>query len=339
MKKILKLLIVALFVTVMSFTMESVKAYTLTAQDIVKYINGLDKLGSRYRLVANGNTIKFYREDELIESLDIDGDYIEYIYVEDQEPDPDNIIKYMIVDAYKEHMNLISDAFEVNPNFKNTQNYTEEYRQELYNIYGIYEYSVLDDEQNITTVHIKFSLDTDKHNKLFMDAFILKSDLTDEEKAPYLVTPKLAYEDLKKNKVTIFPSNFNTSIFPESNYCHVYRSEEENGEYIKITDKKVICNGEYGVIDDTLTPGKTYYYKARMVYTNILSDTLVVTTPDGVTTTTKNIQTTTTHETTTALQENPKTGVSSHIVLSMIVASIGIVLIILLKRKKPFEQI
>ena len=336
MKRILKNIICVAITLMFCFMACNVKAYTLTAQDIVDFINQTGNLGSDEKLVANGNTIKYYVNDELDSSYDINKDYIEFS--SENPEDSDNDIYRLIFFAFYEHVEGLFQSF-ILEDGEESGPMSMLAADDAYNKYGMYIKNYTD-QNNQRQTHCKFSLDQDKLNETFMKKFKFREDLSDERRAFLTITPEMSVEDLKKTEVKIFPTNTNATVYSGINYCYIYRSNTPDGEYVKITDKKVKCNGEYGVLDNTLSPGETYYYKARMVFTNVLSEPLEVTTLAGSTTTTKKTEieesTTSTEK---AAPDNPKTGVSSHIIITSIVVMMGIVAMALLRKNKTFRQI
>ncbi len=330
MKKVLYFLSIFTILTV--FIPHDVKAYILTAQDIV---NDIDKslISENEKVVANGNKFEYYYKDELVDSYDMSKGYIECY--NDIFTEPGNEAKGIILVYLDLYVPFTDTSFDIVDEYKDYYNFSKEKKDSIFDKYGIYfENVTVDDEEKVL---IKVTFDIDKLDKLFLETRVIKNDLSENEKQSLYSTPDLLAEDIKKNEITLFPHNTIADLPEEYNYCYVYRSTKIDGEYVKLPGKMIKCNGEYAIIDDTLEPNTTYYYKARAMYTNVLSDPIEVTTLKGKTIT----QNANTDEktTTTKVPDNPKTGLSSHIFATVLISVLGIISMLILRKNKVFGQL
>ncbi len=126
--------------------------------------------------------------------------------------------------------------------------------------------------------YVKMSLDTSKIDNLFAD-YKSNADNNPESNPILDLIPTLEAREITSNSVTLYPSIDYTPTDPEETVnCYIYRSNEENGEYSKISDWAVNCLGEVGLKDEGLESNTTYYYKAVVQDGTKFSNPLKVTT-------------------------------------------------------------
>lgn len=202
-------------------------------------------------------------------------------------------------------------------------------------------YGIIDYVEEGHDSYWKFTLDTDKHDYSMEKIFAISDEHTnDQQKARLLQKPEITIEETDEKTVMIYPQADVEAVGEDFNYCYVYRSTKQDSGYTRINDDKIKCNGEYGVTDDTLEPNMTYYYKARLVYTNQYSTPIEVTTlKEDTTTTTTQKNNTDGKTTTTQVPDNPSTGVSSHIfAIILLIPLLGIVAMLILRKNKVFRR-
>ena len=357
--KVLRKIIAFLFIFTFGLFTNKVDAHIMTAQDFKaaydEYYDGT--VFKSHNLVADENTLKIYRisDNALLAEVDCSPGYIEYDLTNSDE---DEIEKYnyiysllfQIIECKLGYFqresftseNTSSENFALYLYLENFlylddiekfNNYSNEQLEEYYEKYGFIEKC---SENNC--YYMKLSFDTDKKDLLYQTENI-RDDINVNLKKILMLTPSVVAEDIKKQSAKIYPTISNANLPDDKNFCYVYRSTSRDTGYIRINSNKIKCNGEYGVLDDTLTPGTTYYYKARLVYTNQYIEPIEVTTSANTTKKVETNETTTTKSTTEKTNpNNPETGVSSHIILTTIIVSLGIVVMNVLKRRKLFGQ-
>lgn len=344
MKKSFKMILFISVILVSCLMITNVKAYILTAKDVEQdwietgYIQN-------YRIVANGNMVELYNNDTLLGSFDMSQGYA-ILDTKEYGQEEFKALPFLIYKAAFDYVFLAKPFY--NANLQATvENQTEEELERMYDEYGLY--IKLSENNNNECgdiqycIYSKVSFDLDKLDKFVINVLpVVEQDrLTDEQRTLLNNTPKIEIDDITKTSAKIYPNGSAVETDDKYNYCHVYRSDKIDGDYKKITSKKIKCNGEYGVVDDTLSENTTYYYKARFIYTNKMSDPVEIKT-HGRTQSTNENETTSITTTSTEKKTNPKspeTGVSSHIITTMIVSSLSIVAIILLKKNKVISQL
>ncbi len=360
--KTIKKLMLLLFTLMLSGVIYNVNAQVMTAKDFKEaYDEYYEGSGFKsYNLEVDGNILKIYsaRSNELLKEVDCSLGYIEYDKTKADTEDENTpfIIEFLLNEiisiklGYDQKENFTTSSNTSSnfylPLYLDTSSYgdnntyinmTAEEIEEHYEKYGRFAKCQLINNDQLDCDYIKLSFDTDKKDYFYQNLPIL--DNTPEQlKQALMLIPEVGVENIKKDSVSIFPQNTKEELTEGKNYCYVYRSTKKDSGYTRINNNKIRCNGEYAIIDDTLKPDTTYYYKARLEYTNQYSDPIEVTTLKGKTTTQK--ANTDEKTTTTQVPDNPKTGVSSHIFAIVLVSILGIVSIIILKKKsKLFSQI
>lgn len=341
MKKVIMSVLIGI-VSLVCF-LSGAKAYVITANDVEKhYKENKIRYSDISNVVINGTMIEAYNEeDELLEKYDMSKGYIDYTYKKGGNIDNSllKLIQNTITDSWP---NFLSPYFKNKDENFNYRLLNEGEKAEFYEKYGLYSREVTDDTGEY--VYVKTSFDLDKFDNYFLEFVKIDDQLDEDTKRVLMYTPSLSFEDIKQTSASIYPQNIENVILDEGdNLCEVYRSTKKDGKYEKITVKPMICNGEYALKDDSLEPDTTYYYKVRMYYTNVLSDPFELTTKSDKSTRTKKVEVTDESTTTTTkktVPDNPKTGVTAHVIGYMLIAVAGILLIVLLKKKnKLFNQI
>lgn len=339
MKKVIMSVLIA--VSFMCF-LSVAKAYVITANDVEKhYKENKIRYSDISNVVINGTMIEAYNEeDELLEKYDMSKGYYEVTYEDGTKiSDLKKMIFNTVVDFWPKYSELYFTSND--ENFK-YEELSEEEKVEHYEKYGVYSRKTVDG--NVKYINIKISFDIDKSDNYFLEFLKIDDQLDEDIKRILMYTPNLSFEDIKQTSASIYPKNIKNVVLDEGdNLCEVYRSTKKDGKYEKITVRPMICNGEYALKDDSLEPDTTYYYKVRMHYTNVLSDPFELTTKSNKPTTTKKAEVTDESTTTTTkktVPDNPKTGVTAHVIGYMLIAVAGILMIVLLKKKnKLFNQI
>lgn len=111
---------------------------------------------------------------------------------------------------------------------------------------------------------------------LLSDLFAVK--LNEELNVLTSVTSSIEAKEVSSTSVTLYPNTLGYKN--DAKFCNIYRANEENGEYIKITGFAVGCDGTLGFKDDELDSGETYYYKAQYIDSKVFSSPIKVTTLD-----------------------------------------------------------
>lgn len=185
--------------------------------------------------------------------------------------------------------------------------------------------------------YFKVSLDTDKI-KALVDKYGVPEEEAEDPNIPILkeLKPKLEARDITANSVTIYPSipNYTNTDPDYVTYCYIYRADSEDGSYEKISDMAVNCSGDVGVVDENLESNKTYFYKGKIIGSKLqdigadFSIPIPVTTKNTITNTNANVD-----KRSSNTVENPKTGVNTPIVGTVVVGVIAIVTLAHLKKK------
>lgn len=328
-------------------------------------------------LKSNENTLELHINSVKVAEVDLSRRYIEYDKTQDNEYilNMAEIIDGLIDEAlgYIDKTKFLFDTststnyaiYEFlgdNSNF-DVSNLSDEQK---YQLYGYIWTNCETVDNNYSCDYLKISLDTDKRDLYYEKSAIIGDSISSVARTMLLLTPTITIQDLESTSLTVYPKAVSVNLRPEENNCFVYRSTNRDSGYIRINNTRVNCNGEEGVVDSSLEDGKTYYYKTRLTYTNQYSEPIEVTTPkkqnsNTVTTPeegsvvdetseTENNDTEATREedndekVTSETQkdknpENPYTGISTHIVASLLVATLGVISVLLLRKKRLFKQI
>jgi hypothetical protein len=116
----------------------------------------------------------------------------------------------------------------------------------------------------------------------------------------------------------LYPSIPYTNTDPSyAVWCEIYRSTSEDGEYELVSNTKVNCLSGIGLTDEDLSMNTTYWYKTKVDYGTIYSDPIKVTTKAKV--------------------ENPKTGVKSYIIPTVLLITIIGSSLYIISRKTLFK--
>jgi len=144
-----------------------------------------------------------------------------------------------------------------------------------------------------------------------------------------IIKPMIVTKQITDKSVVLFTSIY--EVDKDSTYiCDIYRSTLPDKSFEKIISH-VNCNDPEGFIDDNLTSGTLYYYKARIVGNNGFGDTISVKTLD---TNTQN----NTNDSSNSV-ENPKTGINEHTTFLLILALAIINLRFINKKNTTFKKI
>lgn len=179
----------------------------------------------------------------------------------------------------------------------------------------------------------KLSLDSDKIARLISDFSLPALEFV----------PSIKAENIAENSITFtINSNYNDNSQNDKLKYHVYRSENEDYGFEKISERAYIYGTTNEVTDTNLEPGKTYYYKVQFVNNEKDSEIIKVTTSGNNNTgneennnenentnTTESENKTTTEETTKDGRTNPKTGAK----LPTAVMLIALISVIIMRNK------
>lgn len=333
-------------------TITNVYASTLTIDNVSKQfdqstiIKGLAQLGSNFtsKVDTNDKTLDIYSESEKIFSFTYGDDYIEYnnrSAIVTEENCMNDISTAFWIQGIMESIFVLS-GYE-NKTLSEDGNYTD-----AFETYGVqletesYNFSGNDENGSSYSIsgesikYFKISLDTDK-----IDSLIAKYGVNTEEQDPNKevinsLTPTLEAKNITENSVTLYPSiNYYNTDPDYSVSCYVYRSNDENGTYEKISDFAVNCLDEVGIVDENLKSNTTYYYKTIVDGGTIYSSPLKVTTKEKATTTDNNEN----NNYKDNVIENPKTGVTFPIIAVTLVLIGSIAVIFYLKKKNVFKKL
>lgn len=307
-------------------------------------VESFTKLGGNITVKVNtdDSTFDIYNDGQKSDSFKYTQDYIEYdnrSTIVTKENCHDNIFTIVWISGIMEsifslngyeNMTLPDDGDFIN----NYDSYGIQMETEHYEFEGVENGSSWSSSGEYLK-YFKISLDTDKI-KTLMDNYgvAVKNEETNEELLKNY-TPKLEAKKITENSAVIYSSIPNYSKTNPDNvvYCFIYRSTSKDDSYEKISDMAVNCSDSIGLIDDNLKSNTTYYYKAKIVgyrYNDIGAE---FSEPISVTTKSK------TNENKNDKVENPKTGVSFPIVITVATGIVAIIILIYSKRKSVFHKI
>lgn len=198
----------------------------------------------------------------------------------------------------------------------------------------------------------KISLDTNKIDKLIEDY----GKETNENQYSNL-TANVTAENITSTSLYIKPAviNYNhTGSESDVPLCQVFKSESENGEFKLANNASINCTGVLSMLVDDLKPNTTYYFKAKVVGSDIYGDVLKVATLSNAetndqeaeidkTTDTDNKESEqgneSTNESTNEEKKNPKTGISDYYLFLIIIMVLGSTVYLLIRNKNFIKQI
>lgn len=164
--------------------------------------------------------------------------------------------------------------------------------------------------------HFKISLDKNKIDALIAQYGIAEDEVDPNKELIKGLTPTLEATKVTDSSVTIQPHIDYTNFNPDYDVlCYIYRSDSEDGEYVKLDGDPVSCIKTSGYIDKDLKANTTYFYKTVVTYSDKFSDPIKVTTKEA--------------------GKNPKTGINYPVItISLIMISTLMGLVVINKNRK-----
>ena len=331
---------IAIFVFMLCITFiatSKVHAVNLTVDQVIEGINNSSIVNyyasSNYPLTIEKDTenhkIKIYNNDiEAFISMDYGDDYIEY------ENDVATIT-YEVASKSLFHdimlVNLLDIIFDLagyedkaldfeNGDFTNTYDtYGFLLTTESYNISEESEYGTSSMNGDLFR-HFKITLDKTKIDTLIAQYGVDSADVDPNVEVIKGIKPTIEVIKTTEDSVTVQPHLNYVNFDPDYDVlCYIYRSESEDGEYVKLDGDPVSCIKESKYIDKDLKSNTTYYYKTVVTYGSIFSNPVDATTKKaGV---------------------NPKTGINNPIVLISVLFMIIGGSLLVVNRKRIIKQI
>jgi hypothetical protein len=243
----------------------------------------LDKENNKFKIV-NGSI-------ELV-SFDYTNDYIEYVDSSEItfESAQDQMLTTLFVSGVMKTIFNIS-GYEVSiPDIEIGENDLQ--KESDYQTYGVLmanePYNIMENDSSIKgnyIRHFKMSFDTSK-----ADAFIQKygtgisQNSTGTQDDSAVLT--LVANDITSSSVTLYP--YFDSQAEDTVYCYIYRSNQEDEGFTKISNDAVDCSNGGHITDEGLSSSTKYYYKAVTTNGNKTSETINITTKMAESTADKN---------------------------------------------------
>lgn len=298
-------------------------------------IEALSELGGSYNAIVDteNNKINIYSGEEKLLSFDYTSEYIEYsdlttVITEDNCMNFAPIMSTQgIIDSLVELLGHDDATLDLEDASLSYETDGVLYQTESYTFSGEEEGSTWTKSGSYLR-HFKITLDKDKLANLYSRFGEFYTEVTTSYADS---TPTIEARDIKKDSVVLYPNIPDLIVEDESHtpVCEIYRSESENGTYEKISLFQVACNGTVGLTDEGLKSGTTYYYKSLIVGGSKFSNPITVKTLGGSEVPPQ----------TTSQVENPKTGVSSPILMMIVLAITSVVGIFIVNKNNVIKNI
>lgn len=244
-------------------------------------VEGLTSLGTTINANINETNKNFdiYTENEKAFSFTYNDEYIEYDN-RNTIVTKENCLEDFFTPIWIESViqSIFNASGHINKTIYRKGNYTD-----TYDTYGIQmetescNFSGTDDDGSTWDYikYFKISFDTNKIDALVNKYGILADNFEANPETKNLV-PTLEAKDITENSVTLYPEVANYDS--EDVFCFIYRSNDINGTYEKISSAAVSCSDGIGIIDKNLKSNTTYYYKAIVYGGEKYSDIIKVST-------------------------------------------------------------
>ncbi len=330
-------------------TIKNVYAKNLTIDEVSKEFNtssiveGLKALGSNISSKVNtgDNTLEIYSDSEKVFSFNYSTDYIEYNNRSasvTKESVEDDIATAIWLQGIIESILKLSGYTD--------KTLSEEVVLNNYDSYGVemetehYEYKGEDEGNSWNTSgefikYFKMSLDTTKIDALINNFGVDINKQDPNKEVIQSLTPTLRAENITENSVTLYPHlDYQNTDPSDAITCYLYRSENENGPYEKISDFSVNCTEySFGMVDNNLKSNTTYYYKALAEGGINFSEPIKITTK-GVEQVNLNVNVSNNNE-----LENPETGAVFPIITISVMLGISIIILKMARKKSVINKI
>lgn len=297
--------------------------------DIISKVNDVDKK-IEFSVLA-GEIQKKY-------SFVYTNEYIEYngrdIVLTDENYEEQIILNFLI-EGLEEAITKLSGYENIKLSDADYTNTYDEYGLQIETI----EFKAsFEEESDKYCKYFKTSLDDEKVDKLINKYG--KTVPGTEEEIVSMTNPTLKIENVTENSVTLDPdANYYGDVENPNITCYIYRSEQENGTYEKISNISTTCSGilHMTITDNNLKNNTTYYYKVVARGGTKFSDPYAITTKKVSNDSNNNVDDLNNNNNKTDLDgnitENPQTGENLFGGFLTLIITGGLLLIIYSKNK------
>lgn len=358
-KKILSLFLVGLSVFVIT---KNTSARIITINEVSEEFNQssvvqlLNKLGGKIKSQVNENdhTLDIYKSDSVIFSAKYGDYYLEY-------NNRDTVINEENYGLQTTNLSLI---YSLATSILKLSGHEDKTLTDLKNSiqksdnYNIDEASVEIGDYNVNNSngkyvkYFKVPLETEKIDAILNN---LTSQSPEEDNSIKDLVPYIEIKEITENSVSIYTSVSNNlrTIAQNNIMCFIYRSDNENGNFEKISNEAIDCTNPVEIMDNNLKSNTTYYYKAIIDggenFSNVIKATTIDNpvssvvpdeeTPDNNLNSNDNNTTNQNQEKTEETFENPDTGSTLPIIIISTIAIGSLILIKYANKKNLFNKL
>jgi len=289
----------------------------LPKTNVFQMISQNEEANVRIAKNETDHTIDFYMNEELFAKISYTSEYIEYVNNNEitMEEAEKQFSEMFFIGATMEAVLRACGYEDKTLSSDDSTNYNEQF----YNTYGLLttseKYNITEDGHTSSgdfIRHFKISLDKNKIDKL-MSEYASNSTTPDLKNLRTSLKVKSSDKGSVKLGVKVLDDSGENFTF----FCNIYRSDSENGTYVKLNDEEFACSSkETTYTDKNVESGKTYYYKASVSGSTVDSPSISVKTSSDV------------------AVKNPKTGVDNQLFYLLYATLAAILVITYLSKQK-----